>query len=201
MELREAIETRRSIRRFGPRPVRPRLVEEICRAGLRAPAPHHTRPWRFVIVEPGGSRERLAEEMGQAWRNDLQGDGVPAAKITALLGRSRTQIVTAPALVLCGLVAEGLRDWPDPRRRVAEWSMAGHSMGAALQNIMLVAHDAGLASYWISAPLFAADAVRSALDLSDDFVAQALVAVGYPHPSYQPRARPQESDADFVVHR
>jgi F420 biosynthesis protein FbiB-like protein len=198
MDVLEAIEGRRSIRAFEARPVAAELLKEFCAAGLRAPAPHHTRPWRFVILESPASRERLADEMGQAWRLDLDGDGVPASKISALLEKSRRQITTAPGLVLCGIVGEGLRDWPDQRRRTFEWQMAAHSMGAALQNIMLAAHACGVATFWISAPLYAPEAVRRALALSDSFVAQALVAFGHAADGYSPRERPTTLLEQFV---
>ncbi|HXF51862.1 MAG TPA: nitroreductase family protein [Dehalococcoidia bacterium] len=189
MDAIEAIRTRRSIRAFLPRPVPEGLIEELVALACAAPAPHHTQPWRFVTLG-AEARETLAEAMGAAWRSDLERDGLPAERIEALLARSRTQILGAPALVLGGLVDEGLRRWPDERRRQAEWGLAMHSFGAALQNLMLAAHAKGLASFWISAPLFCPDAVRRALRLPEAFVAQALVALGYPDPSYRPRNRP-----------
>jgi F420 biosynthesis protein FbiB-like protein len=130
--------------------------------------------------------------MGAAWRVDLERDEVPPERIEALLARSRRQIDEAPALVLGCLVAEGLREWPDERRRRAEWGMALQSMGCALENIMVAAHAQGLASYWISAPLFCPDAVRETLDLPRECEAQALVALGYPakDASSPPRREP-----------
>ena len=68
--------------------------------------------------------------------------------------------------------------------------MAQQSMGAALENVMIAAHALGLASYWLSAPLFCPEAVREALALPADYEAQALVVVGYPAPGASPRARP-----------
>ena len=173
MEVEEAIERRRSVRQFSNRHVLPEVLQKLCEAGLKAPAPHHTTPWRFVVIEAPELRERLAEEMGRAWRCDLQKDGVSAPKVSNLLKESHRRITTAPGLILCGVVGEGLRDWPDARRRTFEWQMASHSMGAALQNIMLAAFDRGLASYWMSAPLYAPEAVRKALRLPKEFVAQA----------------------------
>lgn len=189
MEAIEAIRTRRSVRAFLPRPVPEGLIEELVAVACTAPAPHHTRPWRFVLLGPA-AREALAEAMGAAWRADLERDGVAQQRIEALLARSRAQLKNAPALLLGGLVDEGLRRWPDERRWHAEWGLAMHSFGAALQNLMLAAHAKGLASFWISAPLFCPEAVRRALRLPETFVAQALVALGYPEPSYRPRERP-----------
>ena len=191
MDAYEAILSRRSVREFDGRSVPRELIDRLLRAALVAPAPHHTRPWRFVVLETAGSRTRLADAMGTAWRRDLERDGVAQEQIESLLARSRRQIEEPPALLLGCLVGDGLRAWPDKRRRRAEWRMAVQSMGCALENIMVAAHAEGVASFWISAPLFCADAVRDALDLPASYEAQALVALGYPSTAYAPRERPE----------
>ena len=190
MDAYEAITSRRSLRQLDQRAVERPLIDKLLYAGCLAPAPHHTRPWRFVVLETAAARRRLADGMGAAWRRDLEGDSVDGERIEALLARSRRQIEEAPALVLGCLVAEGLRQWPDKRRLRAEWRMAVQSMGCALENIMVAARAEGLASFWISAPLFCAGAVRQALDLPPDYEPQALLAIGYPPPDTSPRARP-----------
>jgi F420 biosynthesis protein FbiB-like protein len=197
----EAILTRRSLRQLDPRPVPQELIEKLLRVAIRAPAPHHTKPWRFVVLETEDARRRLAESMGAAWRRDLDHDGVAPEKIAALLEKSRRRIEEAPALLLACLVGDGLRAWPDERRRRAEWGMAQQSMGAALENVMVAAHALGLASYWISAPLFCPDAVREALDLPGGYEAQALVVVGYPAAGHSPKARGEPDEARLLDRR
>ncbi len=197
MNAYEAITERRSLRQLTSVPVAKQLIQKLLYAAVLAPAPHHTKPWRFIHLESDGSRKRLAEAMGAAWRADLESDGVSGAKIEELLSRSQQQIEGAPALVLACIVAEGLRDWPDSRRQRAEFRMAVQSIGCALENIMVAAHAEGLASYWISAPLFCPDAVRDALDLPSEYEAQALVAMGYP--AAEPRTR-AEPDLAKLIH-
>jgi len=201
MDAYEAIISRRSVRAFDGRPVPRDVIDRALRAAFVAPAPHHTRPWRFVVLETPESRARLADGMGGAWRRDLESDGVAPAQIEKALARSRAQIEDAPALLLGCLVHEGLRDWPDKRRRRAEWRMAVQSMGCALENIMVAARAEGVASFWISAPLFCADAVRDALDLPEAYEAQALVALGYASEAYAPRARPEPDLSDMTERR
>jgi coenzyme F420-0:L-glutamate ligase/coenzyme F420-1:gamma-L-glutamate ligase len=195
-----AIRTRRSLRQLDSRPVPRELIDEALAAACLAPAPHHTRPWRYVVVSPE-RRAVLADAMGAAWRADLEHDGHSAALLDRLLRRSRRQIVEAPALVLACLTHDGLRDWPDERRARNEWAMAQQSIGAGLQNLMLAAHALGLASYWISAPLFAPEAVAEALSLPDDHVAQALVAIGYPAPGAAPKPRPPADASRLIIER
>jgi len=200
LSLDAAIAGRRSVRHFADRPVDPEAIAAVIAAACLAPAPHHTRPWRFVVLSQD-ARAALAKVMGRAWRRDLQRDGVEQARIDALLERSRQQITAAPALILVGFLAGAQRSWPDGRRRRSEAMMFAQSTGAALQNLMLAAHGRGLGSYWISAPLFCPAAVRRALGLPPEFQAQALVALGYPQPGKELPPRPPLAVDDFLIHR
>lgn len=198
MNAYEAITGRRSLRQLATLPVPQPLIQKLLYAACLAPAPHHTKPWRFIHLESARSRSRLAEAMGAAWQRDLEGDGVAEEQIAYLLERSQRQIEAAPALVLGCLVGDDLRAWPDKTRRRAEYRMAVQSMGCALENMMVAAQGEGLASYWISAPLFCPDAVRDALDLPAEYEAQALVVFGYPQAGVTPRPR-QEPDLATLI--
>lgn len=198
MTVDAALAGRRTIRSFSPRPVERAPVEEIIAAACLAPAPHHSRPWRFVILS-AAARASLAKDMGERWRQDLQRDGVSQARIRQLLARSRARLTAAPVLVLAGVVGQDQRAWPDQRRRRAEELMFVQSMGAALENLMLAAHARGLASCWISAPLFCPEAVCQALDLPPDFRPQALIALGYPKEGLRLPPRPPLAIRDYIV--
>ena len=187
--LEEAIRSRRSIRGLEGPPLEPAEVEALVGLALTAPAPHHTQPWRFVEVTTA-RRGALASAMGEAWRADLAADGVPEVQQERALSRSRRQIQEAPTLLLGCAVADGLRDYADERRARAEWTLATHSFGAAMQNILLAASARGLGAFWISAPLYAPEAVRAALDLEAAWQPQALIALGHPSADYRPFARP-----------
>jgi len=200
MTVDAALAGRRSVRQFSPRPVERALVEEVIAAACLAPAPHHSRPWRFVILS-AHARPGLAEAMGERWRQDLERDGVPEARIRRLLSRSRARLTAAPILILAGFVGEAQRAWPDQRRQRAEELMFVQSMGAALENLILAAHARGLGSYWLSAPLFCPEAVRLALDLPADFHPQALIALGYPKEGLRLPPRPPLALRDYVRER
>lgn len=187
--IEDAIRARRSIRGLEGPPLRPEDVEALVLLACTAPAPHHTQPWRFVEVSPA-RRSALATAMGEAWRADLERDGVAVAQQERALARSRRQVEDAPTLLLGCLVADGLRVYEDDRRARAEWGLAQHSFGASLQNILLAAASRGLGAFWISAPLYAQDAVRGALDLDEAWQPQAFVALGHPSADYRPFDRP-----------
>lgn len=200
MSIEEAILRRRSIRGLQGPPLSHGEVERLVALALAAPAPHHTQPWRFVEVSPG-RRAALAERMAAAWRVDLERDGVPSERQQRLLDRSRRELMDAPTLLLGCLVRDGLRDYPDESRQTAEWILAMHSFGAALQNLLLAASEQGLGAYWISAPLFAPAAVQEALDLQAGWMPQALIVIGRPHPGYRPFDRPQPDLQRHLIRR
>ncbi len=181
---------RRSVRAFDARPVESEILDRLVEAACLAPAPHHSRPWRFVTVERNADKLRLADGMGARWRVDLEHDGVDPNRIDLLVGASRTRLLGAPALVLGCLTTDGLDSYPDERRQRAELGMALLSLGAAVENLMLAATHEGLATCWVAAPIFCPDAARAALDLADDWLPQALVLVGHPDPTYRARPRP-----------
>jgi coenzyme F420-0:L-glutamate ligase/coenzyme F420-1:gamma-L-glutamate ligase len=184
------LEARRSIRAFTDEPVDDATLDALVAAACIAPAPHHSRPWRFVTITTDASKRALAHGMGERWRADLAGDGVDAARIAELVDASHAKITGTPALVLACLTWDGLDRYPDEERRRAEWGMALLSLGAAVENLMLAAADAGLASCWVAAPIFCPLEARDALELPDEWRPQALVMVGRPDPEYAGRVRP-----------
>ena len=184
------LEARRSIRAFLPNRVPRDALDGFIEAACAAPAPHHSRPWRWVIVDDDDAKRRLADGMGAQWRVDLEGDGVAPARIDELVAASDAKITGAPAVVLGCLTWDGLDRYPDEARRRAEWGMALLSLGAAVENFMIAAADGGYASCWVAAPIFCPEAARDALTLEPAWLPHAMVVVGVPDPSYVGRPRP-----------
>lgn len=189
-DVPDFIEHRRSIRAFRTDAVDRGVLDTLVEAACLAPAPHHSRPWRFVVIDTDEAKAALARGMAKRWEADLAGDGVDPARITELIESSYTKITTAPALVLGCLTWDGLDRYPDEPRRRAEWGMALLSLGAAVENLMLSATDVGLASCWVAAPIFCPEAARDALELPAEWLPHALVLVGHPDPAYVARERP-----------
>ena len=61
----QAITSRRSVRGFTRRPVRPEVVREVLAVASRAPSMTNTQPWR-VHVLTSGARDRLSDEIRAA---------------------------------------------------------------------------------------------------------------------------------------
>lgn len=188
--LPRLLEARRSIRTFLPEPVPRTDLDALVTAACIAPAPHHSRPWRWVVVDGEPARRDLALAMGARWRVDLERDGVDTARIDELVDASVARLSAAPAALLGCLTWDGLDRYPDETRRRAEHGMALLSLGAAVENLMLAATDLGYASCWVAAPIFCPETARDALALPTEWLPHALVLVGRPDPTYVGRERP-----------
>jgi F420 biosynthesis protein FbiB-like protein len=195
------LEARRSIRSFRPEPVPRDDLDALVTAACIAPAPHHSRPWRWVVVDNEPARRDHGTAMGARWRVDLARDGVDASRVDELVAASVQRLCAAPAALLGCLTWDGLDRYPDEERRRAELGMALLSLGAAVENLMLAATDLGYASCWVAAPIFCSETARDALALPDDWLPHAMVLVGRPDPAYVGRRRPPVPLDDLRVFR
>lgn len=174
------MQSRRSVRRFSPQPVPPELVQELMTAATWAPSAHNRQPWRFVVLQSGESRERLAQAMGASYYRDLLKDGVTDEVAALQVERSRQRIVQAPLAVLLCLDMNQVDAYADAPRQQAAYLMMTQSVALAGGYLLLAAHAHGLGGVWMCAPLFAPAAVRQALELPPAWEPQALLLIGYP---------------------
>ena len=194
--LSQAQLLRRSVRRFSEEPVAPEIVEAAVSEALTAPAPHHTRPVRFVWMADTAARIRLLDEMKDRWRSDLTGDGKAPDAVERRVGRGQI-LYDAPELVIPFLVPDGAHSYPDEARTAAEHTMFTVAVGAAVQALLVALAVRGVGSCWIGSTIFAADLVRAELDLPDDWEPLGAIAIGYPAEPAGPR-EPAPTDGLLV---
>jgi coenzyme F420-0:L-glutamate ligase/coenzyme F420-1:gamma-L-glutamate ligase len=177
---------RRSVRRFRAEPVAPEIIEAAVAEALTAPAPHHTRPVRFVWLTDNADRNRLLDRMKDKWRSDLTGDGKPADAVERRVSRGQI-LYDATELVIPFLVPDGAHSYPDAERTAAEHTMFTVAAGAAVQALLVALAVRGVGSCWIGSTIFAADLVRDELELPDDWEPLGAIAIGYPEEPSGPR--------------
>src|ERR1700761_9134201 len=100
----DVLPARRTVRAFTARPVDPAAVDRAVAAALTAPAPHHSEPWRFVIVSSPAARLALLDAMRSAWTAARRGDAFSEAQTPRRLKRGEplrdAPLVVVPCLEL-----------------------------------------------------------------------------------------------------
>lgn len=174
----QALHARRTIRSFGAGGVARHVIREAVRAACTAPAPHHTRPWAFTVLDTApGIRALLAATAG-AWREDLRRDGLSEDAIARRVARSDAVLGAAPVLIVPWSRMDGAHAYPDAERADAERTMFLLSGGAAIQTLLLALHAQQVASCWVSSTLFCQEETRAVLDAPSGWTALGIVACG-----------------------
>ena len=194
----DVLATRRTVREFTAAPVEPAAVTRAVAAAVTAPAPHHSTPWRFVVLESARARTALLDDMLAAWISDLRGDGFTEEQIARRVRRGEP-LRRAPLLIVPCLSAEAAHRYPDDRRNAAEREMFVVAMGAAVQNLLVALAVEGLGSCWVSSTMFCRPVVTKALGLPPAW--EPMGAVGVGHPAAPPPDRPPRDAAEFMITR
>jgi len=192
----DVLAARRTVRDFSAAPVSAAAVRRAIAAAVTAPAPHHSLPWRFAVLESEQARTRLLDDMLAAWQADLTADGFTPEQIARRVRRGEP-LRRAPLIIVPCLVADAAHEYPDPRRNAAERTMFVVSMGAAVQNLLVALAVEGLGSCWVSSTLFCRDVVAAALGLPADW--EPMGAIGVGHPAAAAGERPAREPDDFTV--
>jgi coenzyme F420-0:L-glutamate ligase/coenzyme F420-1:gamma-L-glutamate ligase len=197
---RQAPFARRTIRSFTAEPVPDDTITRAVEAAVTAPAPHHSEPWRFVVLRTPALRDGLLDAMAEQWRRDLaQLDHYAEESIEKRLRRGDV-LRQAPCLIVPFVdLGDAAHSYPDQARNSFERDLFMVAGGAAVENLMVALAADDWASAWISSTMFCPDTVRAVLALPGSWQPLGAVAIG--RAAGEPRERPARSADRFVDFR
>jgi nitroreductase len=200
MDLFDAIQGRKSIRRFKQTPVPDEDIRKILDAGRWAPSANNTQPWSFIVITDKAVLKNMAEAVREMIdrmipfaENEKQAQRLAAYKSNYYTFFENAPIVIAVCmgaydagtdtlLARMGYSAEDIKRLrPLPGLQ---------SVAAAIQNMLLAVHALGYGSCWMTGPLVAQDAFEKIVGLGKDRSIAALLPVGVP--DEDPPARPRK---------
>jgi nitroreductase len=183
MSLRDAILSRRSIKRFTPREVTREEVERMVQAAVHAPNHRLTQPWRFYVLGPE-ARRAYGAALGQRKAKKAP-DAQAAAEIVEKVAGEHAAL---PAMLAVAMV---LAENPEIR----EEDFAATFM--AIQNLSLAAHELGLGTHIKTGAVMDDPAARAAIGVPEGERVVATIHLG--EPAEQPALRARNEPAQVTV--
>lgn len=168
-ELQQVIQERRSVGRVKADPVPKELIERMIEAAVCAPNHHGTEPWRFIVMTGEGRRV-----LGQGYvaYSAAAIEALPEEEREERIGKEIAKAYRSPVVIaaICSPSS-------NPKAIRAEEFAATH---AAVQNLLLTAHDVGLAAVWRTGDPAYHPTMKAALEVAEHEEIVGLIFVGYP---------------------
>ncbi len=183
MDVSEAIEKRRSIRKFKQDPIPEEKIRLLLESARLAPSGTNTQPWRFIVVKDDDTKRKLQE----------------AAHNQRHIGR-------APVIIVCCADLKAFKEFPErvdeliesgalPERtrevfipylskgmdtvtKDALMVAAAANVAIAVEHIVLQAVEIGLGTCWVR--WYEDNKVKEILDIPEHVEVMALLPIGVP---------------------
>lgn len=179
MDAMEAIFTRQSVSKMAPDPVGKEIIEQVLAAAAQAPNHFRVRPWRFIVIS-GEARNRLGEAMAQSLLKRSPDSSADA------LEKERSRPLRAPVMVAVAV------DPPSEKKVIEVENIC--AAAAAVQNMLLAAHAAGIGAMWRTGPAAYDPEIKAFLGLEPAQHLIGFVYLGYPVEALRPPQRPDHTD-------
>lgn len=194
LTTKEAIERRRSIRKYKPAPIPDEYINALLDAARLAPSGSNAQPWRFKVVKDRESKLKLAQAaFNQPFIADAPVVFVCCADIKGYLDGTVSGLQDIGKI---GAIEDRIvkiilnRNEKMKTMRIENIGpRIAINIGVAVEHIVLRALDFGLGSCWVR--LIDEQMIRDIFGWDENIHVVALLPVGYPDESPAPRKRLQ----------
>ena len=169
MSIFDIIQRRRSIGKMTEQSPTREQIERLLEAATHAPNHHKAEPWRFFVLA-GKARNELGEIMASSLATRIQ--ETMGEKTQAMLDKERNKPLRSPIVIVVA------SEHPTTPNVIAIENV--EATAAAVQNMLLVAEEMGLACMWRTGDGPYDPHIKQWLGLSTEDAIVAFLYVGYP---------------------
>jgi nitroreductase len=193
MDIFEAMETCRAIRRLKADPVPDELIEKLIHSATRAPSAGNSQLWGFLVVTDQAERTFIGDVLRKAWAPRMaqapaDDDRSPAARGARTFRRFILEFDRIP-VVIFPCVANGYPAQGEPNPMFM-WS----TIYPATQNLLLAARALGLGAAMTTFHMSGEAAIKEHFGIPENVSIGATIPVGYPEGNYGPLTRKPDSE-------
>ena len=180
MNVLDAIERRRSIKKFTAAPVAREDIEALIEAAVQAPCHRMTQPWRFIVLGPA-ARRAYGTALGH--RKAKKVEDPDAARL--VVEKVSAEHAALPVMLVVATVQH-----ENPEIREEDYAAA--MMG--VQNLSLAAVARGLGTHIKTGAVMEDPSARAAVGVPQDQRIVAIVNIGVPAAVPDPKTRTRGAD-------
>ena len=169
IDLFEAIDTQRGIRRFKPDPVPDELITRLLQAAIKAPSGGVRQGWSFIVIRDQETKNKI----GELYRSGDRFSITPelTGQVRRVYGAAQyleDHMEDVPAFILACIQAN------------ENSGFSGASIYPAVQNILLAARGLGLGCCLTTRQTRFEQEIKQLLNIPDDVATAALLPLGFP---------------------
>jgi nitroreductase len=194
VDLEKLIRSRRSVRKWQDKPVSQELLMKAIELATWAPNAGNQQNWRFYVILNKGTIQSMAkavQDIGDQVASWLEDD--KEVELAARWRGTASLFKGAPAII--GVAASqyqspadkvlATRDKTDAKaRQIRDWRNKAdsriQSIASAIAYLLLIFHQMGLSSVWMTGPMQAKGELEKILHVPAEMDLVALIPVGYP---------------------
>jgi len=152
MDVKEAIEKRKSIRKFKEKEVPDKVIKEAVDAARRAPSGHNLQPWHFIVVKKEETIQKFREQnvFNREWVYD------------------------SPVIIVC--CTEEVYSPNSIKKHETE--MAIINLSLASESLVLRATELGLGTCFVA--WCDKEKIKKILGIPESIIVPYVIAIGYP---------------------
>jgi nitroreductase len=213
MRVFDAIYSLRATRIYHDRPVPDSVMDQILQAGTMACSSGNTQPWEFVVVTDADIKQRIKQQMVEAFttidaERAQQPDALRDGAGRPVTGHDAVEnIDRVPAIVVvCWNPERGVR-FKGEYERGEDGALQtvreipggrGVSLFQSCQNMMLAAQALGVSSLFTTFFFLRRDEIKEILGIPPDIFMECAVFFGY---ADEQLGRPRRKPVPHVTHR